>query len=241
MSENHSHDSGHELEPLPPAEPIADPGLPPHQPRPTDVDPASERRAERQVAAFFLLAALLSVAFGVAYFTAGLNDTFLGLGASTLFLGLTLGLSLLCIGIGAIQWARKLMTDEEIVEYRHSASSSEEDREEECRRRLLVEGEATLRFFAGDEGTNGLPYARHVEPELIRTPDGHSTADRYGWGVVTADGDDERELGLWVCDPADPGAGREVPVTEYVRVKANVDRTVKRGLSDLFPVGEHLR
>lgn len=117
----------------------------------------------------------------------------------------------------------------------------EEDREEECRRRLLVEGEATLRFFAGDEGTNGLPHARHVEPELIRTPDGHSTADRYGWGVVTADGDDERELGLWVCDPADPGAGREVPVTEYVRVKANVDRTVKRGLSDLFPVGEHLR
>ena len=32
------------------ADPIADPGLSPHLPRPTDVDPAKEKRAERQVA-----------------------------------------------------------------------------------------------------------------------------------------------------------------------------------------------
>ena len=31
-------------------------------------------------------------------------------------LGLTLGLALLFIGIGIIQWARKLMADHEIVE-----------------------------------------------------------------------------------------------------------------------------
>jgi ubiquinol-cytochrome c reductase iron-sulfur subunit len=37
------------------AEPIADPGLPAHQWRPTDVDPKAERRAERQVAALFAL------------------------------------------------------------------------------------------------------------------------------------------------------------------------------------------
>ena len=115
------------------AEPIPDPGLPPHEPRPTDVDAASERRAERQVATFFGLASLLAVLFCVAYFTMDVGEhpsTFLSLGASTLWLGVTLGLALLCIGIGAIQWARKLMGDEEIVEYRHSASSSEEDREE---------------------------------------------------------------------------------------------------------------
>ncbi|MDY3558243.1 phage portal protein, partial [Gemmata sp. JC673] len=117
----------------------------------------------------------------------------------------------------------------------------EEDREEECRRRLIVEGETTLRFFVGDEGSDGLPYARHVEPELIRTPPGGSTVDRCGWGVVTAEGDDEREEGLWVCDPADVSRGREVPASEYVRVKGNVDRTVKRGLSDFLPVGEQLR
>ena len=37
---------------------------------------------------------------------------------------------LLCIGIGTIQWARKLMSDHEIVEYRHPGGSSDEDREE---------------------------------------------------------------------------------------------------------------
>lgn len=45
-------------------------------------------------------------------------------------MGLFLGLALLLIGIGTIQWARKLMADTEIVEYRHAASSSDEDKEE---------------------------------------------------------------------------------------------------------------
>ncbi|MFZ5846388.1 MAG: Rieske 2Fe-2S domain-containing protein [Actinomycetota bacterium] len=115
-----------------PAEPLDNPGLPAHQPRPTDVDPAAEKRAERQVATMFGLAAVMSILFVVAYFSFDIGaedpDTFLGLGASTLFLGLSLGLALLLIGIGAIQWARKLMSDVEIVEYRHPASSSEEDR-----------------------------------------------------------------------------------------------------------------
>ncbi|HEX6228865.1 MAG TPA: hypothetical protein VFZ41_05310, partial [Solirubrobacterales bacterium] len=114
-----------------PAEPINNPGLPPHQPRPTDVDPAAEKRAERQVTTLFGLASLMSILFVVAYFVFEVGDnpdTFLGLGASNLFLGLTLGLALLLIGIGAIQWARKLMSDVEIVEYRHSAASTAEDR-----------------------------------------------------------------------------------------------------------------
>jgi ubiquinol-cytochrome c reductase iron-sulfur subunit len=57
------------------------------------------------------------------------HDTILGLGASNLTLGLTLGLALLFIGLGIIQWARKLMGDHEMVELRHSAASSPEDRE----------------------------------------------------------------------------------------------------------------
>ena len=115
------------------AEPIPDPGLPPHQPRPTDVDEAAERRAERQVAGMFLLSVVFAVLFCVCYFTFSIGkkgtDVFLGMGASTVFLGLTLGICLLLIGIGAIQWARKLMGDEEISELRHPAASSEEDRE----------------------------------------------------------------------------------------------------------------
>ncbi len=112
--------------------PIPNPGLPEHQPRPTDVDPKLERRAEVQVAAMFMLAALLTVGFTVAYFAfePGDGELVLGWGASNLFLGLTLGLALLLIGIGLIQWARKLMGDHEIVEYRHGAASTPEDREE---------------------------------------------------------------------------------------------------------------
>jgi len=38
--------------------PIADPGLPEHQHRKTDVDPKAAKRAERQVGILFLLSAL---------------------------------------------------------------------------------------------------------------------------------------------------------------------------------------
>jgi ubiquinol-cytochrome c reductase iron-sulfur subunit len=112
-------------------EPIANPGLPAHLPRPTDVDLKAERRAERQVASLFLLSMVCTVLFVVAYYTLDIKDqtdTFAGLGASNLALGLTLGLAFLLIGVGIIHWARKLMGDQEISELRHSAASTEEDR-----------------------------------------------------------------------------------------------------------------
>ncbi len=114
------------------AEPIADPGIPAHLPRPTDVDPKAERRAERQVAGLFIASMLCSIGFAFAYYSFEIHDewdTFLGMGASNLFLGLSLGFALLFIGIGIIQWSRKLMADHEISELRHPAASSEEDRE----------------------------------------------------------------------------------------------------------------
>jgi ubiquinol-cytochrome c reductase iron-sulfur subunit len=112
-------------------EPIANPGLPAHQWRPTDLDDRAAKRAERQVAGFFFLSLVCTVLFVVAYFTLEIGDnfdTFIGLGASTVALGLALGGALLFIGIGIIQWARKLMGDHEITELRHPASSTEEDR-----------------------------------------------------------------------------------------------------------------
>ncbi len=121
----------HDRTPAVPEEPIANPGLPAHQWRPTDVDPRAEKRAERQVAALFGLSMLCAVLFVVAYFTLEIGDnfdTFMNMGASTVALGLTLGGALLLIGVGIIQWARKLMGDQEIVEMRHPAGSSEEDR-----------------------------------------------------------------------------------------------------------------
>ncbi|MGN0064540.1 MAG: Rieske 2Fe-2S domain-containing protein [Nocardioides sp.] len=128
MTDNHSHDNVPAVE----AEPIPDPGLPAHTWRPTDVDDKAEKRAERQVAAMFGISILCAILFLVSYFTFEIGeewDTFMGMGASTLALGTSLGLGLLLIGIGIIHWARKLMGDVEIVEMRHPANSDEESRE----------------------------------------------------------------------------------------------------------------
>ena len=80
----------------------------------------------------FGLSMVCAVLFLVSYFAFHVGDdwnTIGGLGASNVALGVFLGGALLFIGIGIIQWARKLMGDHEIVEYRHPATSSEEDRE----------------------------------------------------------------------------------------------------------------
>ncbi len=115
----------------PAGDPVADPGLPAHRPRPTDVDPAAERRAERQVATLFGLSAVCAVLFVVSYSVFEDPTTaVVGVGASTVTLGVTLAGSLLLLGVGVIQWARKLMADHELVEMRHPAASSEADRAE---------------------------------------------------------------------------------------------------------------
>ncbi|MDO9458462.1 ubiquinol-cytochrome c reductase iron-sulfur subunit [Nocardioides sp.] len=118
--------------PAVPDEPIANPGLPAHTWRPTDLDEGAAKRAERQVSLLFTLSAVCTVLFVVSYFVFNVGDnweTVGGLGASTVALGVFLGLALMLIGVGIIQWARKLMADVEIVEMRHPARSSDEDRQ----------------------------------------------------------------------------------------------------------------
>lgn len=107
---------------------VPNPGLPEHRLRPTDVDEGLEKRAERQIAAMFGLATILTIAFCVAYYAVPEGSTIFGWSALNFALGVTLGSALLLIGIGAIQWAKKLMDDHEIVEMRHPSVSSEEDR-----------------------------------------------------------------------------------------------------------------
>lgn len=129
MSSQHSE---HDVEVFGPpddtAEPVANPGEPPHEPRLTDVDPSAAKRAERQIAAMYTVAALLVVAFCVLYVTVPPDATILGIGAQNVVLGGTLGFALLLLGLGTIQWSRKLMNDQEYVEERHPARSTDEDR-----------------------------------------------------------------------------------------------------------------
>lgn len=107
----------------------------PHEMRMTDTDPKAARRAERQVAGMFMLSMLLTILFVVAYVTIDKTSlmyipVFGDVGTSTFVLGLTLGAAIFLIGAGAIQWAKKLMPDVEVVQDRHdlvSPASAEQE------------------------------------------------------------------------------------------------------------------
>ncbi|MBP8880661.1 MAG: Rieske (2Fe-2S) protein [Dermatophilaceae bacterium] len=109
------------------------PGLPPHVHRAADDDPRAAKRAERQVAALFTLSIIGTLGFIVSYFAVP-NDTtvFIPFIGKTILLnillGVTLAVSLLGIGFGAVHWAKTLMSDEEVIEERHPIASSDEDR-----------------------------------------------------------------------------------------------------------------
>jgi len=80
MSDDHNHlpelpgdhDAHHGGE-LVHDEPIPNPGLPEHVWRPTDVDPAAEKRAERQIATLFGLSSICAILFVVSYFVFDVN------------------------------------------------------------------------------------------------------------------------------------------------------------------------
>ncbi len=101
-----------------------------HRLRVTDTSPSARRRAERQVAALFGLSMLSTIGFVIAYVGVDKTTTVyvpvLGnVGASNLLLGLTMGLAVFCIGAGAIQWSKKLMSDVEYVQERHELVSDD--------------------------------------------------------------------------------------------------------------------
>ncbi len=112
--------------------PVPDPGLEEHLPRLSDVDEKAGDRQARIVATFFGLVPILAIIFVVIYFAVP-KEMYIDFGplrsnAQNVGFGLTLGLALLFIGMGAVQWARQLMYDGEMMDHRHPVASSEEDR-----------------------------------------------------------------------------------------------------------------
>ncbi|PPK95298.1 ubiquinol-cytochrome c reductase iron-sulfur subunit [Kineococcus xinjiangensis] len=116
------------------AERFTDPGLPPHRHRLVDVDPRAAKRAERQVATLFILSMIgtlgtLAAIIGIEY--EGHNEYFDRLAAvslSTKAIGFALFVSLFCLGVGAVHWAKTLMPDEERVDYRHRQRGTDAER-----------------------------------------------------------------------------------------------------------------
>ena len=108
---------------------LVNPGLPPHRQRVTDSDPKKERLAERRVSGFFFLSVIGSVLAVVFYFLFPIEPGNLAsVRLNTLSLGLAIGLGLLGVGIGAVHWAKALMSDKEGIDVRHATRGTEETR-----------------------------------------------------------------------------------------------------------------
>ena len=106
------------------------PGLPPHRPRMTDLDPKREKRAERVVYSLFYISVLGSIGAVLAYMFFPIEDgSPEALRLHTMFVGLGMALSLLAIGIAAVHWGKALMADHESIDYRHPVPSDEETRQ----------------------------------------------------------------------------------------------------------------
>ncbi|MFC0597163.1 ubiquinol-cytochrome c reductase iron-sulfur subunit [Streptomyces palmae] len=116
-----------------PADPFADPGVPPHELRIQDIDDKAARHSERVVATLFTVSMLATVGF-IASFAALSVDKIIyvfplgHVSALNFALGLCLAVALFSIGAGAVHWARTLMSDHEIVQERHPIEATPEAR-----------------------------------------------------------------------------------------------------------------
>jgi ubiquinol-cytochrome c reductase iron-sulfur subunit len=106
-------------------------GLPVSKPRELPADPEDldgAKRAEKVVAACFIIAMLAGLGFIASYFIFPVHSVVRVL-HSNLALGTTMGLTFLFLGVGATIWVRRLMPVVEITEMRHPLRSDEADRE----------------------------------------------------------------------------------------------------------------
>jgi ubiquinol-cytochrome c reductase iron-sulfur subunit len=104
---------------------------------------ARDRRAERVVAACFTLTFLAGCGFVAAYVGLGVHSVDKTL-RSNLALGLSLSVTLLALGLGALIWVRYLMPDVEVTQERHDLRSSETERQ--ATEAYFKEGTANSQF-----------------------------------------------------------------------------------------------
>ena len=111
------------------------------------------------------------------------------------------------------------------------------DYEREMFRRSIRDGE----YFLGLWHTGGgHVQVRAIEPEFVRTPAARAPVDRsYTFGVDTRKLDLHHVYGYWV-DWTGNGEPSYMPAVQVEHVKRNVDRNVKRGISDFYPIYEAL-
>ena len=110
---------------------------------PDSDDPVRASKAERVVAACFVLAMLAGFGFIASYVIFGTGSITRVL-HSNLALGSTLSLALLLLAIGATIWVRHIMPNVELTEQRHPMASDAKDRE--AFKETFEEGAAASQF-----------------------------------------------------------------------------------------------
>ncbi len=101
---------------------------------PADVTTRAEKRAARTVTIWFTLSAVLALAFAVVYiawpweYRGQGEDGYWLYTVYTPLLGTTIGLSIIFLGIGAVQFTKKFIPEEISVQTRHDGPSDEVDR-----------------------------------------------------------------------------------------------------------------
>lgn len=92
------------------------------------------------------------------------------------------------------------------------------------------DGEVFFRLFYQEDG---FTLFRFVEPSEVYTPSEYQSDDSASFGIKTDPDDVETVEGYFI-------GGEQIPPEEIQHRKANVDLNMKRGLSTLFTIREHL-
>jgi ubiquinol-cytochrome c reductase iron-sulfur subunit len=109
---------------------VQNPGLPPHRPRVTDLDPRANKRAERAVYTLFYISIVGSIFAIAAYMAFPIVPEEPGsVRLNNLFIGIGLALALLALGIGIVHWGKSLMPNTEGIDQRHPVRGSDEARD----------------------------------------------------------------------------------------------------------------
>lgn len=111
------------------------------------------------------------------------------------------------------------------------------DREKESGIRKWRDGEYFHRLFRPDP-ERGITVVRFVEPEQVRRPMG--SPPEWSWGIHTDPDDIESIISYAVEYRGDSIDWHDVAADEIIHGKANVDRTIKRGISDFYCTREGL-
>lgn len=127
------------------------------------------------------------------------------------------------------------------------ANDIERDTDREDFTRLHRDGETGVGLF---DGSGGIPDAVSIDPSFLVEPDrpraledyaGEGEALSWKYGVATTFRDTSKHRHAFICWHGDDLECDTLPAERFVWTTVNVDREVKRGLSDLFAVWQKLR